>query len=484
MRAEWLQRRVGVLAERNFRCFYAGFVTSLLGSSMSTVAIAFAVLDSRVSATGLGLVFSANVVPQVLLLPLAGAIADRLGRRRVMLAADVLRCGAQATLAAALALGRPALWLFVLLAWLGGTGTAFFTPALDALTVEIAPRDQLGNANSLYGLASSATRIAGPALGGILVAVAGSAVVVAADAASYAVSVLALSLLHLPAAEPAKPEAEPVARSSLRADVAEGWADFRSRTWLWANTAQFAFVNLITWAPWMLLGPVMGRAYLGGAAVWGAIMAVQGAGAIVAGLVCLGRRPRRPMVVAAVATFGYALPDIPMALHAAAPWVAVAAFGCGVGSATSSVFFGTTMQQQIPPERLARVSSLSLFPAYGIGVIGYAVDGPLAAVFGPALIFGVGAVYGLLSSAIVLAVPSVRAVRWLDQDPVAPAPEPEPGRPRAARLPRLADRGPQGGEGGEPRDHGDDHRDRQHLREVEFGRERDDTERHRDPAHG
>ena len=205
MRADWLQRRVGVLAERNFRCFYAGFVTSLLGSSMSTVAIAFAVLDSRVSATGLGLVFSANVVPQVLLLPLAGAIADRLGRRRVMLAADVLRCGAQATLAAALALGRPALWLFVLLAWLGGTGTAFFTPALDALTVEIAPRDQLGNANSLYGLASSATRIAGPALGGILVAVAGSAVVVAADAASYAVSVLALSLLHLPAAEPAKP---------------------------------------------------------------------------------------------------------------------------------------------------------------------------------------------------------------------------------------------------------------------------------------
>ena len=434
MRADWLQRRVGVLAERNFRCFYAGFVTSLLGSSMSTVAIAFAVLDSRVSATGLGLVFSANVVPQVLLLPLAGAIADRLGRRRVMLAADVLRCGAQATLAAALALGRPALWLFVLLAWLGGTGTAFFTPALDALTVEIAPRDQLGNANSLYGLASSATRIAGPALGGILVAVAGSAVVVAADAASYAVSVLALSLLHLPAAEPAKPEAEPVARSSLRADVAEGWADFRSRTWLWANTAQFAFVNLITWAPWMLLGPVMGRAYLGGAAVWGAIMAVQGAGAIVAGLVCLGRRPRRPMVVAAVATFGYALPDIPMALHAAAPWVAVAAFGCGVGSATSSVFFGTTMQQQIPPERLARVSSLSLFPAYGIGVIGYAVDGPLAAVFGPALIFGVGAVYGLLSSAIVLAVPSVRAVRWLDQDPVAPAPEPEPGRPRAGEV--------------------------------------------------
>ena len=77
-------------------------------------------------------------------------------------------------------------------------GTAFFTPALNALTVEIAPRNQLANANSLYGLAGSATRIAGPALGGVLVAVAGSAVVVAVDAATYAVSVLALSLLQMP----------------------------------------------------------------------------------------------------------------------------------------------------------------------------------------------------------------------------------------------------------------------------------------------
>ena len=425
MRAEWLRKRVGVLAERNFRRFYTGFVTSLLGSSMSTVAIAWAVLDSRVSATGLGVVFTATVVPQVLLLPLAGAIADRLGRRRVMIAADALRCAAQTALAVALAIERPPLWVFVLLAWLGGIGTAFFTPALSALTVEIAPADQLANANSLYGLAGSATRIAGPALGGVLVALAGPAVVVAADAATYAVSVLALSLLRLPAAKPTKPAkpatsarpGTPQASGTLRADLAEGWADFRTRTWLWAGTVQFAFVNLLTWAPWMLLGPVEGHAYLGGAAVWGAIMAVQGAGAIVAGLACLGRRPRRPLVIAAIATFGYALPDIPMALHAAAPWVALGAFACGVGSATSNAFTSTVMQQQIPPGRLARVSSLTLFPSYGIGVVGYAIDGPLAAAIGPATVFGVGAVYGLVSGAVVLALPAVRAVRWRDTGP-------------------------------------------------------------------
>jgi MFS family permease len=417
VRSEWLHDRAGVLAGRNFRRFYTGYVTSLLGTSMSTVAIAWAVLDNGGSPTALGLVFAASVVPQVLLLPFAGAVADRLGRRRVMLAADVLRCGAQAALAVALFAGRPAIWLFVLLAWLEGSGEAFFAPALSALTVEIAPSDQLGNANALYGLATSVTRIAGPALSGLLVAFAGPAVVVAADAASYLASVLALSLLQLPPAEPAEP-AEPGGRGRriLFSDIAEGWSGFRSRNWLWVVTVQFAFFNLITWAPWMLLGPVEGRSYLGGAAVWGAIMAVQGAGAIVAGLLSLGRRPRRPMVIATIGTFCYALPDIPMALHATAPWVGAAAFACGAGAALSNTFFGTTLQQQVPPEMLARISSLTLFPAYGVGVIGYAIDGPLAGLLGARTVFGVGAAYGLLSSAVVLTLPSVRALRWRDRE--------------------------------------------------------------------
>jgi MFS family permease len=198
--------------------------------------------------------------------------------------------------------------------------------------------------------------------------------------------------------------------------MAEGWSDFRSRNWLWVVTVQFAFFNLITWAPWMLLGPVEGRSYLGGAAVWGAIMGVQGAGAIVAGLLSLGRRTRRPMVIATIGTFCYALPDIPMALHATAPWVGAAAFACGAGASLSNTFFSTTLQQQVPPEMLARVSSLSLFPAYGVGVIGYAIDGPLAGVLGAQAVFGIGAIYGLLSSAVVLTLPSVRALRWRERE--------------------------------------------------------------------
>jgi hypothetical protein len=114
---------------------------------------------------------------------------------------------------------------------------------------------------------------------------------------------------------------------------------------------------------------------------------------------------------------------------------------------------------------LARVSSLTLFPAYGIGVIGYAIDGPLAGAIGPQAVFGVGAAYGLLSSAVVLTLPSVRALRWRERDHEAGAGL-DPSDPSDPMSPPLGlSRGPaQGGEGGQPRDHGDDDRDREYLR--------------------
>lgn len=449
----WLRGKAGVLAEPNFRIFYTGYVTSLLGTAMSAIATAWAVLQTGASASALGVIMLAGVVSQVVLLPVAGAIADRLGRRRVMLGADTLRCAAQAALAVAVFAGRPPVWLFALLAWVRGSGEAFFSPAMQALTVEIVPAGQRANANAMYGLAGSATRIGGPALAGVLVAVTGQpATVIALDAASYAISVLCLlglpSLPCLPAtpnssprdvgagatAGSAAPSVQQPPRRALRGllgDMREGWAEFRCRTWLWVATGQWAFFNLITWAPWMLLGPVEGRAYLGGAAVWGAILAAQGAGAIAGGLLCLGRKPQRPLVLAIVAMFFYALPDVPMALHASAPWVAAAAFTCGVGSALSATFFTTTEQQQIPPDKLARVNSLTLFPSFGIGVIGYAIDGPLAGAIGTTTVFAIGAVYGIASTAIVLALRPIRAVRWKEL-PALRTPLPCPSTPPPA----------------------------------------------------
>jgi MFS family permease len=150
--------RLAPLRERNFRRFYAGYVTSRLGTSMSGVALVFAVLGSGGTAADLGYVEAARIVPQVAFVLGAGVLADRLGRRPVMLGADTLRGCAQAALAVALFLGPPQIWLFLLLAALAGVGEALFSPALDALTPQIVPNDALVSANALTGAASGQLR--------------------------------------------------------------------------------------------------------------------------------------------------------------------------------------------------------------------------------------------------------------------------------------------------------------------------------------
>jgi MFS family permease len=369
---------------------------------MSTVALAFAVLDGGGSAADLGFVFAAGVVPQVAFMLGGGVLADRIGRRPVMLAADAVRFAVQATLAGALLAGTPPIWLFVVLEGLLGTGEAFFTPSLTALTLDIAPPGQVGDANALLGLAQSAAKVSGPAIAGILVAVTMPGVVIALDAASYGASVLALSLLRLPAAGRSR-------RSPLR-DLADGWSQFRSHTWLWVTTVQFALFNLITWAPLLLLGPVLAKDYLGGARAWGIIVAALAAGSILAGALLVGRRPRRPLVIGVIGTFGFPLPCLLLALHGPAYGVAAAALAAGAGSTVFSTFFTTVLQQQVPPEMLARVMACTLTGAFALGSAGYAVIGPLAAVAGAGRLLGIAAAWGLLSPAVVLAVPAVRAV--------------------------------------------------------------------------
>jgi hypothetical protein len=407
------RRKLGPLTERNFRVFYAGYTTSLLGSAMSSIALTFAVLGSGGTAADLGYVFAANVFPQVLVMLGGGVLADRVGRRPVMLSTDTARLAVQGTLAAALFAGRPPIWLFVVLGILLSVGEGIFNPALGGLRAEIAPHDKLPDANALLSVAQSATRVAGPAVAGILVALTSPAVVVALDAASFGVSVVTLALIRVP---PVRPARQPPWR-----DLADGWSVFRSQPWLLLTTVQFALFNLLTWAPYLLLGPILARRYLGGAGAWGVVTACLAGGSVLAGLALVGRRPKRPLVVAVAGTFGFALPCLALALRAPLPWVAAAALAAGCGSAIFGTYWTTVMQQRVAPELLSRTTAFGLTGSYALGSVGYAVIGSVASVVGPARLLVFGAAYAVLSSTVVLALPAIRAVRW--PDPVRPQPE-------------------------------------------------------------
>jgi predicted MFS family arabinose efflux permease len=392
-----------VLRERNFRRFFIGYATSLLGTSMSVVAVAFAVLDSGGTEADLGYVFAAGIVPQVVFMLGGGVIADRFGRRRVMLTADAARCGAQAAFATVVFLGPPRIWVFIMLAVIRGAGDAFFGPALSGLTVEIASPEQRGNANALLGMAGSTAGVAGPAIAGIVIVAAGPAMVIALDAASYGASVVALSLLCLRAAPHQRP-------GSLMADLAEGWAEFRTRSWLVITTVQFTLFNLFAWGPFLVLGPVLAQEYLGGAGAWAAVMTAFGGGSVVGGLLALGRRPRRPMVAATVATIGYAVPCALLALHAPVAGVAAGALVAGVGGALGGAFAATATQQHVPAAALSRVSAFQTVTAFAFGPVAFAAAGPVAAALGAGTVLGFGAAWSVMSSAVVLTLPAIWAV--------------------------------------------------------------------------
>jgi MFS family permease len=403
-----LGRRLGPLTERNFLVFFTGYSTSLLGSAMAAVALTFAVLDSGGGPADLGYVLAADVVPQVAVMLGGGVLADRVGRRPVMLTTDSVRLAVQGTLATLLFTGHPAIWTFVLLAALLGTGEGFFNPALGGLRAEIAPREKLPDANALLGVVQSGSGIIGPALAGSLIALSSPAVVIACDAASFAVSVACLARLTVPPAIPAR-------QSPLR-DLADGWVVFKSQTWLWVTTLQFALFNLFTWAPYLLLGPILARQYLGGASAWGIIAASYAAGSVLTGLALVGRRPRRLMLVATIGTFGYPIPVLTLAIHAPVYVVAAGAFAGGIGSAVANTYINTATQQQVPPQRLGRVTSFTLTGSYALGSMAWVVIGSIAAAVGPGRVLGFAAAYAAASAIVVVCIPAVRAVRWVDSD--------------------------------------------------------------------
>jgi hypothetical protein len=240
-----------------------------------------------------------------------------------------------------------------------------------------------------------------------LIALTNPAVAIAIDAASYGASVAALAVLRIPAA------GQP-AQSPWR-DLAESWAVFRSKTWLWVTTAQYALFNLFTWAPYLLLGPILAQQYLGGANSWGLISAAFAAGAVLAGLAMVGRRPPRPVAIAVIGTFGYPVPCLLLALHASVYAVAAGALVAGAGGTIGGTLTASLQQQQVPQQMLARISAIELTGAYALGSAGWVLIGPLAGLVGAVPLLMFAAAFGVVNSAVVLARPAIWTVTWTEK---------------------------------------------------------------------
>ena len=179
-----------------------------------------------------------------------------------------MRGAVQAALAVLLLSGHAHIWELCVGEALYGAAAAFFGPASTALVPETVPAAQLQQANSLLGLPPSFFGVAGPAAGGVLIAVFGPGWLFAADAASFFVSLACLALLRVP------PRPLPAARPFL-ADLAEGWHELAIRPWYWINLLAHACGNFVIPALFVI-GPVIAARSLGGATAWGVLSARLG----------------------------------------------------------------------------------------------------------------------------------------------------------------------------------------------------------------
>lgn len=404
-----MSRFLAPFASRDFRLLWSASTISLLGDGVWYVAIGWQTLALSDSATALALVWLAFTLPHIAMLLFGGVLSDRLPRRRVLLGANIVSgifVGAIAVLSLA---GVLSLWkLFILVAGYGAS-EAVFGPAYGAIVPDLVDREILTQANSLNQINRPlALRLAGPALGGLLVAGLGVGAALAVDAGTFGVSALILSCMSVPRTVLGK--AERSIRSILR-DVGEGLAAVRRVPWLWAGMGADAIGTVATWGCVQALVPVLVRNDLGGGAeTLGAVYAAGGVGAIAAALATGSRgRPRRPVTVLFLVLAGKVAAVGLFGLATSAATAMVASFLMSGLSTVGLVVWMTLIHERVQGDLLGRVNSIDWLVSTSLMPVALAVVGPLADAFGVRALLVATGVGGAALVLSFLLVPGVLA---------------------------------------------------------------------------
>lgn len=375
-----LPRILAPLAIRRFRLLWSGLAISLLGDGMYLVAIAWQVYELSDAPTALALVGICLTVPQVAFVLLGGAVTDRLERRLVLLAADLLRGVAVGVVGVLAVTGHLQLWHLFVLAGVFGLGSALFGPAFAAIVPELVPAELMLQANSLERFVRPlAIRFIGPALGGAIVAGFGAGTAFLLDAASFGASIAALLAIgRLPALE------ERDHRTSLLADVGEGIRFVRSQPWLLVTVVASSIGMLFFLGPVYVLLPLVVKQSLDGTAGdLGLAFAAGGVGAMIASFVLAGRGlPRRPLTVMYACWAVMCLQLVGYAV-ARSLWHVVAVTLLGTALLVYGQILWTTMLQRLVPRALlGRVASVDSLLSWGLTPISYALTPPLVHAIG------------------------------------------------------------------------------------------------------
>lgn len=410
---------VAALADRRFAWYFAARTVSTAGSVMAPVALAFAVLHVDRSAAALAQVLGVRTIAMVVFLLVGGVISDRFSRIAVLQVAHALTLATQGLAATLIISGHATLTQLTVVEGINGAVSAFTMPAMMGIVPLVVRRPHLQQANALLSFSRSGLGIVGPAVAGLLVVGVGPGWALAVDAFTYAVAIVCLAQVRLPAQA-----ATAGRRSSMLRELRDGWSEFTSRTWLWVIVVVFGVNNAIHVGVIGVLGPLIASTTPGlGEAGWGMVLSAEAAGTVLMTLVMLRLAQRHPLREGMIAVSLVAIPILALGLSPHLVVLVVAFFVAGAAVEVFGVGWSTALHEHVPLALLSRVSSydaLGSFVAIPIGTFAYgwlATTVELSELLvGSAVLYAVVALSALLSR-------SVRDLRRAGAG--APATEPE-----------------------------------------------------------
>ncbi|GAA3392439.1 MFS transporter [Streptomyces roseoviridis] len=390
------------LWNRNFRLFFVARAVAVLGEGMVPVAFAAGLLGAGHPGSAVGYALGLWTAAFAVFVLFGGVLADRFTARRMMILADLLRLPGAVLLGVTFALGSPPLWAVYALSTVAGVGAALFQPGVASTIPRIAPDVQ--RANAVLRVVEALMTMAGPALAGLLVALWNAGAAFAVNAATFAVSAVCFTLMRL-----APLPSDGAGRGSLGSEMALGWREFRSRSWLWGVIAIWTVYGLTVAGPMV---PLTANLVTGehGSATYGVLMAAGGAGSAVGGLLALRLRPVRPLAAGAVALLGLPVNLLLLGAGAPVPLLHAGQFVGGAAFAFWLVMWSTAVQTHVPQDALNRMHAYDVAGSLLMMGVGRSLSGPVAAVLGTEEVLLAGAGIAVL---VVVALLLVRPIRTL-----------------------------------------------------------------------
>ncbi len=378
------RRTFSSLSNPNYRKYFFGQTTSLVGTWMQMTAQSWLVFTLTHSATKIGLVVALQTLPVLLLGPYGGVVADRVDKRKLMIVLQAAM-GLQAAILAALSLTHVVNYLDVcILAVVLGLNNAFENPSRQSFILEMVGAKDLRNAVSLNSTMNNVARAIGPAVAGIIIASFGEGWCFAVNALSFVAVVASLLFMDLATLSPSVPAAR--SKGQLR----EGLRYVASTPKLLYPLIMMALVGMLTYEFQVTLPIVAGHVFHGSSEVYGIVTGSMGAGAVIGGLwtASKGKTGTRALVRAALlfglfVTFAALSPKL---------WVELIALALvGFASVSFLSMANSTLQMETEPQMRGRVMALWAVAFMGSTPIGGPLIGWITSLAGARVGLGVGA---------------------------------------------------------------------------------------------